>query len=158
MQHCSTAVLCWYDCHHFWINTGRLKCIPHLYATTLQRLHSYDVLVVSMTPWCSDDAVFLAFLFNIYEICCCDCFVLTHCSNCSSSFVSAVHVIYAVSTRATVLHLCIVIPWVSLFLRSSKVVGRVRKNLFFLSTYLSVCTSCYSLFISPSSFCCCIIR
>ena len=41
------AVLCWYDSHHFWINNGRLKCIPRLYATTLQRLHSYNVLVVS---------------------------------------------------------------------------------------------------------------
>ena len=44
---CSTAVLCWYDSHHFWINTNTLKCIPRLYATAMHQLHSYNVLVVS---------------------------------------------------------------------------------------------------------------
>lgn len=53
VQKRSVAVLCWYDSHHFWINTNSLKCIPHLYAATMQRLQSYNVLVVNVSAWLS---------------------------------------------------------------------------------------------------------
>jgi len=60
---CSMAVLCWYDSHHFWINTGRLKSIPRLYAATLQRLHSYNVLVVSVCTLSDILIIFCCFAF-----------------------------------------------------------------------------------------------